>query len=219
MSQVLAPVRPRVLATRFIPNVPEDLARAYGLGPEHAAAALVTADQDDALYVALDEATKQAPVDVVFARSLYAGSNHSPGPFAGECLGILAGASPADVHEGLAAAVRCLEEDACFYAADASGKLLVFPHVVSSIGRYLAREAELPEGSSIAYLIAPPLEAVVGLDAALKAARVRLQKSFAPPTNTNFGGGWLAGDLEECEAAAKAFARAVVELAQAPRIL
>ncbi|MBI3726684.1 ethanolamine utilization microcompartment protein EutL [bacterium] len=216
---VLEAVRPRVLATQFIPSVPPDLARAYSFSPEHSSAALVTADQDDALYVALDEATKQAPVEVAFARSLYAGSSHAPGPFSGECLGILAGASPADVREGLAACLRCLEDDACFYKADESGKLLIFPHVVSSIGRYLAREAELEEGRSIAYLIAPPIEAVLGLDAALKAAEVKLQKSFAPPTNTNFAGGYLVGELEQCEAAATAFARTIVELARSPRVV
>ena len=219
MTAVLTPVRPKVLATRFIPNVPADLARAYGFGPAHASAALVTADQDDALYVALDEATKNAPVEIVFAKSLYAGSNHAPGPFSGECLGIIGGASPEDVKEGLAAAIRCLEEDACFYTGDAAGKLMLFPHVVASIGKYLAKEAELPEGVPIAYLIAPPLEAVIGLDAALKAADVHLQKSFAPPTNTNFGGGYLTGPLEQCEAAAVAFARTVVELAAQPRVL
>ena len=219
MSAILTPVRPRVLATRFIPNVPADLAKAYGFAADHTSAALVTADQDDALYVALDEGTKNAPVDVVFARSLYAGSNHAPGPFSGECLGIIAGRSPEDVREGLAATIRCLDEDACFYSGDASGKLLLFPHVVASIGKYLARESELPEGVPIAYLIAPPLEAVIGLDAALKAADVHLQKSFAPPTNTNFGGGYLTGPLEQCEAAAVAFARAVVELGAQPRVL
>ena len=53
----------------------------------------------------------------------------------------------------------------------------------------------------------------------LKAADVHLQKSFAPPTNTNFGGGYLTGPLEQCEAAAVAFARAVVELGASPRAL
>lgn len=216
---VLDPVRPKVLATRFIPNAPRDLALAYGLGPEHVALALVTADQDDALYVALDEATKQAPVDVVFGRSFYAGSAHASGPLSGEALGVIAAPSPADVREGLAACVRCLEEDACFYTADEAGKLLVFPHVVHSIGRYLAAESGLAPGSPLAYLIAPPLEAVVGLDAALKAADVRLVKHFAPPSPTNFAGGYLTGELEQVEAAAQAFAAAIVELARAPRVL
>jgi ethanolamine utilization protein EutL len=220
MSALLEPVRPKVLATRFIPDAPPDLVRAYGFDPEkHPALALVTADQDDALYVALDEATKQAPVDVVFGSSFYAGSSHASGPFSGECLGILAAPSPADVREGLAACVRCLEEDACFYKANDEGTLLIFPHVVSSIGRYLAKESGLEPGTSIAYLIAPPLEAVFGLDAALKAADVTLAKSFAPPTPTNFGGGYLTGPLEQCEAAAVAFAEAIVGLAKHPRVL
>lgn len=214
---VLDAVRPKVLATRFIPNASPDLARAYGLSPEHASLALVTADQDDSLYVALDEATKQAPVDVVFGRSFYAGSAHASGPLSGEALGVLAAPSPDDVREGLAACLRCLAEDACFYTADEAGKLLVFPHVVHAIGPYLAAESGLPAGSPLAYLIAPPLEAVVGLDAALKAADVRLVKSFAPPTPTNFAGGYLTGPLEQVEAAAQAFAAAVVELARAPR--
>ena len=58
----------------------------------------------------------------------------------------------------------------------------------------------------MAYLIAPPLESIVGLDAACKAANVRLAKWFGPPSETNFGGGYLVGDQTACEAAARAFA-------------
>src|SRR5262249_36031896 len=63
----------------------------------------------------------------------------------------------------------------------------------------------------------PPIESILGLDAALKAARVRLCKWFAPPTETNYGGGYLAGALPEVEAAARAFAAAVVETARHPQ--
>lgn len=217
---VLEPVRPKILATRFIPNAPRGLTEAYGLHyDDHAALALITCDQDDSLYVALDEATKQAPVDVVFGQSFWAGAAHASGPLSGECLGVLAAPSPADVREGLAACVRCLEEDACFYTANQDGSLAIFPHVVASIGHYLAKESGLEPGTPMAYLIAPPLEAVIGIDAALKAAEVRLQKSFAPPTPTNFAGGYLTGDLEQCEAAAVAFAEAVIDLAANPRVL
>ena len=42
---------------------------AYGADPaRHTSLGLVTCDQDDSTYVALDEATKHAAVDVVFAR-------------------------------------------------------------------------------------------------------------------------------------------------------
>src|SRR5262249_33778903 len=92
-----------------------------------------------------------------------------------------------------------------------------FPHVVSATGRYLAALADVPVGQPLAYLIAPPLESVVGLDAALKAAPVTLQKWFGPPSETNFGGGYLAGALPDCEAAARAFAAAIVDVAHTPR--
>jgi ethanolamine utilization cobalamin adenosyltransferase len=74
----------------------------------------------------------------------------------------------------------------------------------------------VPVGSPLAYLIAPPLESVVALDAACKAGRVRVAKWFGPPSETNFGGGYLAGDLPSCEAAARAFAAAIVDVAQDP---
>jgi ethanolamine utilization cobalamin adenosyltransferase len=75
----------------------------------------------------------------------------------------------------------------------------------------------VPVGRPLAYLIAPPLESIVGLDAACKAARVRVTKWFGPPTETNFGGAYLAGDLPACQAAAQAFAGAIVDVCRAPR--
>ena len=69
----------------------------------------------------------------------------------------------------------------------------------------------------MAYLIAPPAESILALDAALKAAPVTLVKWFGPPSETNFGGGYLTGLLPDVEAAARAFAAAVVETARHPR--
>ena len=89
--------------------------------------------------------------------------------------------------------------------------------MIASVGHYLAAQAGLPVGSSMAYLVAPPIEATVGLDAALKAADVRALKVFTPPTETNFAASWLGGSLPDCRAAAEAFARAVVEVGRRPR--
>ena len=52
------------------------------------------------------------------------------------------------------------------------------------------------------------------LDAALKAADVTLQKFFAPPSETNFGGGLLSGTQSACNAACAAFAEAVTAVAE-----
>jgi ethanolamine utilization protein EutL len=71
-------------------------------------------------------------------------------------------------------------------------------------------------GSALAYLIAPPIESMVGLDAALKASDVKLCKLYAPPSETNFGGGLLTGTQSACIAACDAFAEAVISIAKKP---
>ena len=73
------------------------------------------------------------------------------------------------------------------------------------------------QGEAIAYLIAPPEEAIVGLDAALKSADVRMAMFYGPPSETNFSGGLLAGSQASCKAACEAFAMAVCEVAASPR--
>lgn len=215
---ILEPIPPRILALRRLPAAHPSLLLAYGGDPSrHTSLGLVTCDQDDPTYVALDEATKHARVDVIFAKSFYAGAAHSSGRLSGEILGVIAGADPDEVDEGLRVLVRCLDHDACFYKADDQGTIAVFPHVIASLGHYLSEQAGLPVGSSMAYLVAPPIEASIGMDAALKAADVRAVKIFPPPTETNFSGAWLHGDLSSCEAAASAFAEAVVEVGRRPR--
>jgi ethanolamine utilization protein EutL len=214
---ILEPVVPKVLSVRRLPAADPALLVAYGADPtRHTSLGLVTCDQDDSTYVALDEATKHAAVDVVFARSFYAGSGNSSGRLSGEILGVLAAADPDEIEQGLAALLRCLAHDACFYAADDGGTVTVFPHVIASLGHYLSAQAGLSVGDSMAYLVAPPMEATVGLDAALKAADVRAVKVFPPPTETNFAAAWLAGSLDACQAAAEAYAEAVVRVAAEP---
>jgi ethanolamine utilization protein EutL len=213
---ILEPITPIVLSVRRLPRADPAMVRAYGGDPaKHVALGLVTVDQDDPTYVALDEATKHAAVDVIFAKSFYAGSKHASGRLSGEILGVLAAADPESIDAGLEALIRCLEHDACFYAADAKGTVTVFPHVIASLGEYLAREAGLSPGEPMAYLVAPPIEASIALDAALKAADVRAVKIMTPPTETNFAAAWLTGTLDACEAAATAYAAAVVEVAAA----
>ena len=219
---LLEPIVPTVLSVRRLPRADAAVLAAYGADPaRHVALGLVTCDQDDALYVALDEATKHADVDVVFARSFYAGSAHASGKLSGEILGVIAAAEPQSIEDGLAALCACLEHDACFYDADGQRGVTVFPHVIGSLGHYLARESGLPVGEAMAYLVAPPLEATLGFDAALKAAAVRAVKIVAPPTETNFACAWLTGerpgDLSACLAAAAALAAAVVEVAARPK--
>ena len=213
----LLPLRPRILACRQIEQVEASLARSLGLNPaRHVSAGLVTCDQDDSLYAALDHCTKHAEVDVVYARSFYAGASHASGPLSGEILGVIAGPTPDDVAEGLWALRQALDISICFYQLAGTSGPAFFPHVIAETGRYLAPLAGVPVGAPLAYLIAPPLESVVGVDAALKAANVRLCKWFGPPTETNFGGAYLTGAVHDVEAAARAFSEAVAVVVASP---
>ena len=215
---ILERIIPTVLSVRRLQRADPKLIEAYGGDPaKHTSLGLVTCDQDDAMYVALDEATKNAPVDVIFAKSFYAGAAHASGRLSGEILGVIGARDPEEIDEGLDALIRCLQHDACFYDADGKGTVTVFPHVIASLGEYLAKESGLAVGTPMAYLVAPPLEATIGLDAALKAAEVRAVRITTPPTETNFACAWLTGDLDACEAAAVAYAAAVVDVAATPK--
>jgi ethanolamine utilization protein EutL len=217
----LPALKPRALAVRRIDDAAPALADALGLPPARRALGIITATSDDALFASLDQGTKASPADVVYAKSFYAGAAHPSGPLSGECIGIYAARDPAEIEAALEACLAYLEGEAWFYAAvtaeDPGRPCAFFPHVIASVGRYLAPLADVPEGSALAYLIAPPLESIVALDAAVKAAPTRLAKWFGPPSETNFGGGYLAGDQAACEAAARAFADAVVDVCRAPR--
>jgi ethanolamine utilization protein EutL len=220
MKVDLPPLKPRALAVRTIPDASDDLARAFGLPAGRRALGIITATSDDALYAALDQGTKASPADVVYAKSFYAGANYPSGPFSGECIGVYAARDPAEIDAALDACLAYLETEAWFYAAataeDPDRPVAFFPHVIASVGRYLAPLADIAVGSPLAYLIAPPLESVVGLDAACKAGRAQIAKWFGPPSETNFGGAYLAGDLPACEAAARAFTAAIVDVCAAP---
>ncbi len=207
----------QVLATRTIHRVSQSLAEQLKLSPGVRSLGLLSADCDDAVYCALDEATKQAAVSVVYGQSLYAGAAHAPSRYAGEVIGILAGPNPAEVTAGLEAAVDFLRSGVGFHWADETRSTAYFAHTVPRAGSYLAGLAGVRPGQPLAYLVAPPLESVAGVDEALKAADVRLALWFAPPSPTNYGGALLTGEQTACQSACAAFADTVTTIAARPR--
>lgn len=210
------PIPTKILSLRILPNADPMLLERLQVPPGHRSLGLFTADCDDVSYAALDEATKKAMVTVVYARSMYAGASNASTALAGEFIGILSGENPADIRSGLEAAVHFAQEEACFYSAKEDDSVVYFAHCISRTGSYLSHQAQVPEGTAMAYLIAPPLEAMVGLDAALKAADVTLRVFYGPPSETNFAGGLLTGDQAACRAACEAFADTVRAIAADP---
>lgn len=209
-------IKTKVLSLRIIPNPEPMLLRALEVPQEHRSLGFITTDSDDVSYAALDEATKKADVQVAYARSMYAGSGSASTRLAGEFIGILSATGPAQVRSGLEAAVDYIENQAFFYSGDEQDSVVYFAHCISQTGSYLSQLAKVAEGTPMAYLIAPPMEAMVGLDAAMKAARVELKVFYGPPTETNFAGGLLTGKQYDCQMACEAFGRSVVAIAADP---
>ena len=196
----------QILMLQMIPNLSPSLCRSLGIRSDYRSVGLISSDCDDATYIALDEATKAANVEVVYAKSLYAGASNASTGYAGEVIGVIAGPTPAEVSSGLLGAKAILENGIGFRAVGSSAYLA---HCVSRTGTYLSAQAGVPAGQPLAYLVAPPVEAIVGLDAALKSSDVELAAFFEPPTETNFAGGLLRGSQSACQAACDAFAEAV----------
>lgn len=213
---ILDELKASVLATRVIASVDRGMIDQFKLKDNQRCIGMLTSDCDDVTYVAIDEATKAADVEVVYAHSFYAGAAHASGPLSGEIIAILAGPGPADVRAGLQRAREVIENEAAFKAANEDGSLAFFAHLVSATGSYLSKEGGVPRGQALAYLIAPPLESMFGMDAALKAADVSVSAFFKPPSETNYGGGYLTGSQAACSAACDAFQQAVLDVAAMP---
>ena len=204
----------KILAQRQIASAAPALRQALGAPVGYPALGLLTTDCDDATYIALDAATKAAGVRVCYARSFYAGAANASTPNAGEVIGILAARNPEDLASGMEAAVAALQR----VGFGEFNGVPYLAHTVSAVGSFLAEEAGVRPGTALAYLIAPPLEAMYGLDGALKAADVELCKLYEPPSETNFGGGLLKGTQSACEAACRAFEERVREVAQRAKL-
>ncbi|MEG1482661.1 ethanolamine utilization microcompartment protein EutL [Clostridium sp.] len=209
-------IKVNVLSTKIISNVSPEMAKKLNLESHHKSLGLITSDCDDVTYTALDEATKASEVEVVYAKSMYAGAGNASTKLAGEVIGIIAGPSPAEVRSGLNAIIDFIEIGPSFISANDDDSIVYYAHCVSRTGTYLSKVANVREGEAIAYLVAPPLEAMYALDAALKAADVELCEFFEPPTETNFGGALLTGSQSACKAACDAFAEAVKSVAENP---
>jgi ethanolamine utilization protein EutL len=212
------PLKASILAVKIIPNISADLIESYKLKPGQKSLGLVTADIDDVTYTALDEATKKADVEVVYAKSFYGGSANANTKLAGEILGVIAGPNPAEVRSGLNVICQFVNEEAWFISANDDNTIPYYAYCISRTGSYLSKIAGVEEGAALSYLIAPPLEAMYALDAALKAADVKLAAFYGPPSETNFGGGLLTGSQSACKAACDAFGEAVKFVAGNPLV-
>lgn len=205
-----------ILSIKLISNVTQDMVKQLNLPQGHYSIGMFTADCDDVTYTGMDEATKKANVKVVYGMSAYAGFPNAYTKLGGEVIGMISGPTPAEVKSGLQVICDVVENGAHFISVNDDDSIIYFAHCINRTGSYLSELAGIPEGDPLCYMTAPPTEAMYGLDAALKAADVRMVSFFEPPSRTNFGGGFLTGTQAACRAACDAFGDAVRYVADHP---
>ena len=198
------------------PMLPPDLQRDLGMTEDQRSIAMFTCDIDDCAYTAIDEATK-AEVKVVYAKSFYAGAAHSSALSPVNLSVFLPVPNPAgNQKQALTPPYSILPKRHGSIRPTIPTILYIlltrFPEPVVIFQEC----AGIPEGQPLAYLIAPPIEAVFGVDAAIKAADVSMPLWYGPPTETNFGGALLTGSQSACKAATEAFRDAVIAVARNP---
>src|SRR5829696_8407608 len=98
---ILDPLYGTPLAVQIIPQVDRNFAEHLKLRDDQHSIGLLSVDNDDATYTAIDEATKMADVEVVYARSFYAGPQHPAAQWSGEIMAIPAGHDPDEERAGL----------------------------------------------------------------------------------------------------------------------
>jgi len=213
-------LRAELVCQKIIPNVDPGLAKQLKLKDHHKSLALLTASVDDITFIAVDEATKKADVEVVYCECVFSALNDPYAKLSGEAIAVLASPDPAEARAGLEAAVDHVYNGAFYVNADEAGESIYMAHTISSSGTYLSEMCGVPAGTAMAYCMAPPVEMFYAVDAAAKAADVEIGCLFTPPLNTtNISGAIFVGSQSACKAACDAFAEACIYVANNPKEL
>ena len=202
-----------VLSAQIISSVTPPLAKEFGLDDTHKCMGIFTSDNDDIGFLAMDDATKKANVQVVYSGSMYAGGANANSLLAGELFAAIAGPDVSEVRAGMEAVLDFFNNGIHFVTCNEDSSIFYLAYTVSRVGTYFSKEYGIKPGCAMAYCVAPPLESVLAADAALKSADVEMVAFWKPPTNTNFGGALFTGTQSDCTSACSAYGQAVQSVA------
>nr|WP_320025493.1 ethanolamine utilization microcompartment protein EutL [uncultured Acetobacterium sp.] len=201
-------LKAKVISAKLLTAVEEIMIKKFELPENHSDIGIFTTETDEAGYVAIDEATKEANITAAYARSSYGGVGCENG---GQMLGVISGTSIDDVKAGLNYIVDFISRKSGLYSANEDGSITYFAQTIASIGSYFSNRLNLPKGTAIAYVAAPPLEGIIGVDEVLRTTEVTVVEFWDTPTTTNRSGAIFTGTSSDCDAACRTFAQAVIK--------
>ena len=203
----------KIISSRLLTAVNDFMIEDYELPDGYVDMGLFTTACDGVGYVAADEATKKANIEVAKIYSTYGGSGKLND---GQTFGMITGPTLSDVKRGLRYVREFVEKEATLYSISDDDSMVVYAQCISKIGKYFAKRYNLPQGSSIVYLLAPAIYGVAGIDEMTDFADVELVEYFGKPTPSNLCGGVFVGSQAQCKAAAESFKNAVFSCAEDP---
>ena len=188
-----------VVMEKLVPRITEEYRKIYDIPENHESMAIFSADCEDVMWLAVDDATKKAKIKVIQIETVYGG----------EITAIISGEKVADVKSGLQYSKDYIENKSGNYSLNEEGTLGYYVDYVPRIGKYYQESLGLSEGTSIAYLVSASVESMYGLDKALKAADVKIAELSEIPSRVNTGGAIVYGTESACRSAVEAFAEGV----------
>lgn len=208
------PLKISVLSNKLMTDIEDVMLKEFNVPDGHIDIGLFTTDSEGVGYAAADEATKETRVDVCYLKSTFDGGFHNAN--GSTMIGILSGPTVSDVESALRIVRSFVENNRFVYAANDDGTIGVYAEPIAKIGTFLAELCNIPVGSSVGFLIGPPLEAMMGVDEALTVANVEVAKFFSPPTHSNLGGAIVTGSQAACETACEVFKDTVIDCIENP---
>ena len=199
----------RVTRIKLIPNITDYHKKYLEIPQEHKSMGILACDMENVMYPALDHASKEANIKVVYSSSAYMGRSNLWAQVRGQVIGIITGANVADVKKGLDYIRVFIEKEAELYAFDEEERMLCYAHLMPRCGKHYRESYGIPRGMAAVHLATSPLENTYALDKALKAGNTRVAKLFDLPTKSNIGGAILYGSQEACRASLDAYMNAV----------
>ena len=198
-----------VTMQKLIPNAGKKYRELWGMPEDHQSIGLISCDIEDVMDFALDDASKKARIQVLHVETVYGGVEYAWSRYGGEITAVISGPRVEDVKSGLMYIRDYIEHRCGMYIIDDDESMAYYVDYMPRAGRYFQQKHGIPAGTSVAHLVATPIEATYALDKALKASNTKIVELFDAPTRVNTGGAFLSGTEAACKSAVAAFAEAV----------
>ena len=208
--------QPRIVRQKILANVSENFARAFRLPEGHRNVGFFSTDNDDIAYIAADDATKKARIQVQTSVTYYGGSMFSEYDYTGTVFILFSSEHIQDVKSAMGYIRDFVDNYSELYCFDGDRGTGFYAQTIARAGSFFRDWANVPEGQAYAYLVGAPVETNLALDKALKSGNVKMARFFPSPTNANSCGAILTGTESACRAATASFIEGLRQATEDP---